>query len=68
MIAPRLNAGGRMTTPYDSLNTLIFSQEKQLEAIKKLEKLNTSRRNVQEKVFKEVTKNLDLDKNILISK
>jgi single-stranded DNA-specific DHH superfamily exonuclease len=68
MIAPRLNAGGRMTTPYDSLNTIIFSQEKQLEAIKKLEKLNTERRNVQDKVFQIVKKDLDLNKKILISK
>lgn len=68
MIAPRLNAWWRMTTPYDSLNTLIFSDKRQSEAIKKLEKLNTDRRSTQESIFQEVIRNIDTKKKILISK
>jgi single-stranded DNA-specific DHH superfamily exonuclease len=37
MIGPRINAGGRVGTPFDSLRMLLFEGEKQLEHLDKLE-------------------------------
>ncbi len=67
IIWPRINAWGRMTSPYDSLYSLLYSWEKQLEYLENLEQINTERRKVQEQIFKEAEAMLELDKKILIA-
>jgi hypothetical protein len=37
VIGPRINAGGRIESPYDSLNILLHSGEKQIEYLDKIE-------------------------------
>jgi single-stranded DNA-specific DHH superfamily exonuclease len=44
VIGPRINAGGRIASPYDSLNSLLYSGEKQLEYLTTLEGINTERK------------------------
>lgn len=51
-ISPRLNAGWRVMTPYDSLYTLIHTGEKQLAYLENLDKLNDQRRKMQEEMIK----------------
>lgn len=51
-IAPRLNAGGRMMTPYDSLYTLLHTGSKQIEALQHLDALNDKRRKTQDVMVK----------------
>ena len=41
VIWPRINAGGRIQSPYDSLKILLTEWEKQLEHIEKIEAINT---------------------------
>lgn len=65
VIWPRINAGGRMTTPYDSLYTLLYSGEKQIPYLENLEQINTERRAIQEKMFKLAEQNIDLEKKFL---
>lgn len=67
IIWPRINAGGRMTSPYDSLYALLYSGEKQLEYLENLENINTERRQVQEAMFKDAEAMLALDKKMLIA-
>ncbi|MCX6824700.1 MAG: single-stranded-DNA-specific exonuclease RecJ [candidate division SR1 bacterium] len=67
IIGPRINAGGRMGSPYDSLHVLLYSGEKQLAYLDKLELINTERRKIQENMFKEAEGMLDLDKKMLIA-
>lgn len=67
IIWPRINAGGRMGSPYDSLHVLLYSGEKQLAYLDKLELINTERRKIQENMFKEAEWMLDLDKKMLIA-
>lgn len=67
IIWPRINAGGRIRSPYDSLYALLYSGEKQLEYLDNLELINTERRKMQETMFKEAEAMLQLDKKILIA-
>ena len=66
IIWPRINAGGRIRSPYDSLYALLYSGEKQIEYLDNLEAINTERRQIQERMFKEAETMLDLEKKILI--
>ena len=59
MIAPRLNAGGRVMTPYESLYTLIHTGEKQLAYLENLDKLNDKRRKMQEDMAKQAETMVD---------
>ena len=65
-IAPRINAGGRMETPYDSLNVFTHEGAEQLPFLEKLEKLNNERRKIQEDGVKYAEETLNFDKKILI--
>lgn len=47
VIGPRINAGGRLTTGYDSLKTLLYTGNKQLEALQNLDNINTERKTIQ---------------------
>ena len=67
MIWPRINAWGRMQSPYDSLNCLLFTGDKQLQHLDALEKLNNNRRQTQEETYKEAEKLIDKEKNVLIA-
>ncbi len=67
VIWPRINAGGRMRSPYDSLYALLYSWEKQMEYLDNLENINTERRQIQDSMFKEAEAMLDLEKKILIA-
>jgi single-stranded-DNA-specific exonuclease len=64
-IAPRLNAGWRMKTPYDSLYTLLHTWEKQLDYLEKLDAMNTDRKKIQDKIVKEAEESIDLDSHIV---
>ena len=67
IIWPRINAGGRIKSPYDSLYSLLYSWEKQLAYLENLELINTERRKMQERMFKEAESMIDLSKKILIA-
>ncbi|MCK9467210.1 MAG: single-stranded-DNA-specific exonuclease RecJ [Candidatus Absconditabacterales bacterium] len=67
VIGPRINAGGRIDSPYNSLNTLLFTGNKQLEALQKIDEINNDRKKLQEDAFKIAEEMLDLDQKILIA-
>ncbi len=67
VIWPRINAGWRIDTPYNSLSTLLFTWEKQLEYLQKIDKINTERKKLQEEAFKIAEENLNLEDKILIA-
>ena len=65
VIGPRINAGWRIASPYDSLYSLLHSGEKQLAHLEKLEWINTERRAMQERMFKEAESTISLDDHML---
>jgi len=67
IIWPRINAGWRIKSPYDSLYALLYSGEKQLEYLDNLELINTERRKIQERMFKEAEAMINLDKKMLVA-
>lgn len=68
MIAPRLNAWGRMTSPYDSLNCLLYSDPtKQQLHLDKLEALNNERKKVQDDAIKIAESVMDKTQNIMVA-
>lgn len=67
IIGPRINAGGRIRSPYDSLYALLYSGDKQVEYLDNLELINTERRQIQERMFKEAESMLDLEKKMLVA-
>lgn len=67
VIGPRINAGGRIESPYDSLKALLYSGERQLEHLDKIEEINTERKRMQEEAFKKAETLINLDDNILIA-
>lgn len=67
MIWPRINAGGRMVSPYDSLWTLLHSGESQIKHMENIDKLNTERRQIQEKMFKQAEDRITTEDLLLIA-
>lgn len=67
IIWPRINAGGRIRSPYDSLYSLLYSWEKQIGYLDNLELINTERRQIQEQMFKQAETMIDLEQKILIA-
>lgn len=67
VIGPRINAGGRIESPYDSLNILLHSGEKQIEYLDKIEWINTERRKMQEEAFKKAESMVILDDKMIIA-
>lgn len=65
VIGPRINAGGRIESPYDSLKVLLCESAEQLQHIEKIENINTERRRLQDKAFRIAEKNLNLDAGFL---
>ena len=66
MIAPRLNAGGRMNTALDALHLLLFPEEKSKDYAEKLHILNTERQKETEKILKEAQQQVDTDQQGII--
>lgn len=67
MIWPRINAGGRMVSPYDSLWTLLHHGESQVKHLENIDNLNTQRRQIQEKMFKQAEDQITHDQHLLIA-
>ncbi len=67
IIWPRINAWGRIASPYDSLYALLYSWEKQLQCLDRLETINTQRKQIQEEMFKKAEQQIDFNQKILIA-
>ncbi len=67
VIGPRINAWWRIDSPYNSLKMLLFTWEKQLEALKRIDEINADRKKLQEEAFKKSEESLDLEQKIIIS-
>lgn len=67
VIGPRINAGWRIQSPYDSLKALLYTWEKQFEHMGKIDEVNNERKRLQEKAFKISQEIVDLNQNILIA-
>jgi len=67
VIGPRINAWGRIDTPYDSLYSLLFSGSRQQKYLDQIEESNTQRKILQEEALKSVSKKIDVNKKILIA-
>ena len=52
VIGPRINAWGRLESPYDSLKVLLCEDENQEKYIQKIEDINTERRRMQDQAFR----------------
>lgn len=66
-IAPRLNAWGRMMTPYDSLYVLLHTWDKQLRFLENLDKLNSERKKIQDAAYKKALEMMDSEQRIIIA-
>lgn len=66
-IAPRLNAWGRMMTPYDSLYVLLHTGEKQMRFLENLDKLNSQRKKIQDLAYKKALEIMDPDQKVIIA-
>ncbi len=67
MIWPRINAGGRIKTPYDSLYTLLYEGEKQESYLQQIEEINTERKKLQDEAYKSASKQVSNEQKILIA-
>ncbi len=67
IIGPRINAGGRLATGYDSLKTLLFTGEKQIEALKNLDTINDERKKLQKDALELSLEQIDTNQSILIA-
>ncbi|MFA7717676.1 MAG: single-stranded-DNA-specific exonuclease RecJ [Candidatus Absconditabacterales bacterium] len=67
IIGPRINAGGRIESPYDSLKALLYTGEKQVAHLDKIEGINTERKRMQEEALKKAEGLIDLNERILIA-
>ncbi|MDD2565510.1 MAG: single-stranded-DNA-specific exonuclease RecJ [Candidatus Gracilibacteria bacterium] len=64
-IGPKLNAAGRMDTPYKALKVLLAGENNLDEALEEIENLNAKRKISTEKFALEAYKNIDNSKNVL---
>lgn len=67
VIWPRINAWGRLATWYDSLKTLLFTWEKQIEALKDLDIINDKRKKLQKDALELSLEQIDINQSILIT-
>lgn len=67
IIWPRINAGGRLATGYDSLKTLLYTGEKQIECLKSLDEINDRRKKLQADALEIALQQINLDDNILLA-
>ena len=66
MIGPRINAGGRIGTPMDSLHILLYEGDKQLFHLDKLEEMNTHRRKLQDQAYKIAESQVDIQAPLIM--
>ncbi len=66
-IGPRINASGRMDSPYWALQTLLSNGLSSMEKAMQLEKLNLKRRELTKSVFEEAEYQVDLNRTLLIA-
>lgn len=67
VIGPRINAGGRLATGYDSIKTLLFSWEKQRQALVDLDAINTKRKKIQKDMYEEAKDQINTEDPILVA-
>lgn len=67
VIGPRINAWWRLATGYDSLKTLLFTGEKQIEALKNLDTINDERKKLQKDALELCLEQIDVQQSILIA-
>lgn len=66
MIAPRLNAAGRMGSAHDGLDCLLTQDiAKQLLLLEQLEERNVERKSIQEDLYQSALSQIDTDNNFL---
>lgn len=65
VIGPRINAGGRIESPYDSLRIFLSEWEHQLPYLERIESINTERRRMQDRAFRVAEKQVNPDQNFL---
>jgi len=65
VIGPRINAGGRICSPYDSLKTLLYSGDKQLECLTKIDSINTERKRLQDLAYNKAKQLINCEKKFL---
>lgn len=66
-IGPRLNASGRLDSPYWSLQTLLAEGEAAAEKSAKLEELNRQRQDMMAAIFEEAEASLDLTQPLIVA-
>ena len=65
-LAPRINAWGRIASPYDSLALFLHEWNEQIPYLDHLEKINTQRKKIQDEWINFAEETLDFSKKILI--
>ena len=65
VIGPRINAWGRIESPYDSLRIFLSEWEHQLPYLERIESINTERRRMQDQAFRVAEKQVNPDQNFL---
>ena len=65
VIGPRINAGWRLESPYDSLKVLLCETDEQEKYIQKIEDINTERKKMQDQAFRIAEKQLDPEKKFI---
>ncbi len=64
--APRINAAGRLATPYDAMELFLTEDEDQAQQIAaRLSRLNAQRQDIEKKIFEEICAILDNDPLLL---
>ncbi len=68
LIAPRLNATGRMASAHEGLNSLLFSDtDRQRSQLEMMDRLNQERRNMQETMVQDAVRLIDHQEMVLIA-
>ena len=67
VIWPRINAGWRIESPYDSLNVFLHDWEEQKEFLEKMDAINQERKRLQEEWVKIAEQLIDVEDSILIA-
>lgn len=65
MIGPRLNAAGRMDTPYKAVNLLLNQEDSVIETLEEIERLNDKRRKLTHMFFEEALENINTSDNLI---
>ncbi len=67
IIWPRINAWGRLATWYDSLKTLLYTWDQQIESLKSLDIINDERKKLQANALEKALEQINIEENILIA-